>query len=117
MSSSLQAFDSLRPGSSRCRINFLRMLKELCAATAGVLVRMKARVAATSAAARHAGSVIPMLTSESSPMEETSEVTISEPISDSVNVSKTRYQPMLNVELTTKEWELSQETVKDETKE
>ena len=87
MSSSLQAFDSLRPGSSRCRINFLRMLKELRAATIEVLVRMKARVAATStsAAARNAGSVIPMLTSESSPMEETSEVIISEPVTDNVN--------------------------------
>ena len=87
MSSSLQAFDSLRPGSSRCRINFLRMIKELCMAAVGVLVRMKARVAATStsAVARNAGSVIPMFSSESSPMEETLKVIISEPVTDSVN--------------------------------
>ena len=95
------------------------MLKELCAATAGVLVGMKARVAAmsTSAVAKCTGSVNANVYSETQPMEETSEVIISEPISDTVNISKTRDQPMLNVELTTKEWELSQEMVKDETKE
>ena len=63
------------------------MIKELCAAAVGVLVRMKARVAATStsAVARNAGSVIPMFSSESSPMEETLEVIISEPVTDNVN--------------------------------
>ena len=59
----------------------------MSAATIGVLVKMKARVAATStsAAARHAGSVIPMFSSESSPMEETSKVIVSEPVTDNVN--------------------------------
>ena len=49
------------------------MIKELYVATVGVLVRMKARVAATptSAAARNAGSVMPMFSSETQPMEET----------------------------------------------
>ena len=75
----------------------IRMLKELCAATVGVLVRMKARVAATSAAARNAGSVNVNVNNESSPMEETSEVTISEPISDTVNMFETLDQPMLYV--------------------
>ena len=114
-----QSFDSLRPGSSRCRINFLQMLTELSAATSGVLVRIKARVAATStsAADKCVGSVNANMSSETQPMEETPEVTISEPISDDVNVIKIRDQPMLNVELATKDWELSQETVKVEAKE
>ena len=75
------------------------MIKELCAATIEVLVRMKARVAATStsAVARNSGSVIPMSTSESSPVEETSEVIISESVTDNVNMFKTEVQPMLHV--------------------
>ena len=87
------------------------MLNELCTATAGVLVGMKARVAATStsAVAKCTGSVNANVYSETQPMEETSEVIISEPISDNVNIVKSRYQPMLYVKLTTKEWELSQE--------
>ena len=110
MSSSLQAYNSLCPGSSQCRINFLRILKELSAATSGVLVRIKARVMATStsAADKCVGSVNANVSSETQPMEETPEVTISEPISDDVNVIKTRDQPMLNVKLATKDWELSQ---------
>ena len=93
MSSSLQA------GSFRCRINFLRMIKELYVATIEVLVRMKARVAATStsAAARNVGSVTPMYSSESSPMKETWEVVISESVSDKVNLFTTAVQPMLYV--------------------
>ena len=80
-------------------------IKELCAAAVGVLVRMKARVAATStsAVARNAGSVIPMFSSESSPMEETLEVIISEPVTDNVNTVLNRDQPMLIVKLATKE--------------
>ena len=58
---------------------------------------MKARVAATSAAARHAGSVNVNVNNESSPMEEMSEVTISEPISDNVNMFETLDQLMLTV--------------------
>ena len=73
MSSSLQAFDSLRPGSSRCRINFLLLLKELRTANTGVLVMMKARVVATptSAVAKCTGSVNANMCSETQPMEET----------------------------------------------
>ena len=87
------------------------MIKELCVATIEVLVRMKARVAATptSAAARNAGSVIPMFSSESSPMEETLEVIISELVTDTVNLFKTVVQPMLLVKLATKEWEFAKE--------
>ena len=95
------------------------MLKELCVANTGVLIMMKARVAATptSAVAKCVGSVNANESSETQPMEETPEVIISEPISDDVNVTKTRYQPMLHVVLATKEWELSKEMVKDETTE
>ena len=70
---------------------------------------MKAKVAATSAVAKCTGSVNANVCSESSPMEETPEVIISEPISDKVNMLKTQDQPMLYVKLATKEWELSQE--------
>ena len=88
MSSSLQAFDSLCPGSSRCQLNFLRMLKELCAANTGVLVMMKARVAATptSAVAKCTGSVNANVCSETQPMEEMLEVIVSEPVTDNVNI-------------------------------
>ena len=58
---------------------------------------MKARVAATSAAVKCAGSVDVNVNSESRPKEETSEVTKAEPISDNVNMSNTRDQPMLIV--------------------
>ena len=80
---------------------------------------MKARVAATStsAAARNAGSVIPMFSSESRPSEETLEVVISGPVTDNVNLSKDRDQPMLHVKLATKEWEFDQEYVEDESRE
>ena len=93
------------------------MIKESSAATVGALVGIKARVAATStlAADKCVSSVNANESSETQPMEETPDVIISEPISDDLNVTKTRYQPMLYVELTTKEWELGQETVKDET--
>ena len=99
MSSSLQAFDSLRPGSFRCRINFLLMLKELRAANTGVLAMMKARVAATStsAVAKCTGSVNANVCSETQPMEEMLEVIVSEPVTDNVNLSKDLVQPMLHV--------------------
>ena len=99
MSSSLQAFDSLRPGSFWCRINFLRMLKESSAANTGVLVVMKARVAAmpTSAVAKCTGSVNANVCSETQPMEEMLEVIVSEPVTDNVNLSKDLVQPMLHV--------------------
>ena len=68
----------------------------------------------TSAAARNVGSVTPMISNESSPMEETSAVIISEPISDKVNISNTRDQPKLSVGFATKEEELVDKTVKVE---
>ena len=63
------------------------MLKELSAANTGVLVVIKARVAATStsAVAKCTGSVNANVSSETQPMEETSKVIISEPVTDSVN--------------------------------
>ena len=72
---------------------------------------MKARVAAmsTSAVARNTGSVILLSASETSHIEETSAIIVFEPVTESVNMSKTRDQPMLYVDLLTKEWELSYE--------
>ena len=86
-------------GPSGVRLTFYDALKELCVATSGVLVRIKARVAATStsAVAKCTSSVNANVFSESSPMEETSEVTTSEPISDTVNMFETLDQPMLYV--------------------
>ena len=75
------------------------MLKELSAANTGVLVVMKARVAAmpTSAVAKCTGSVNANVCSETQPMEEMLEVIVSEPVTDNVNLSKDLVQPMLHV--------------------
>ena len=94
-----------------CRINFLQIGGGYARQNTGVLIGIKARVAATStsAVARSTGSVITNVCSESSPVEEMSEVTTSEPISDTVNQANMRDQPMVYVKLTTMEWEPSQE--------
>lgn len=75
------------------------MLKESSAANTGVLVVMKARVAAmpTSAVAKCTGSVNANVCSETQPMEEMLEVIVSEPVTDNVNLSKDLVQPMLHV--------------------
>ena len=63
------------------------MLKELSAANTGVLVAIKARVAATStsAVAKCTGSVNANECSETLPMEEMLKVIISELVADSVS--------------------------------
>ena len=87
------------------------MIKEMCVATIGALIEIKARVAvtSTSAAARNVGSVIPMFSSERQPMEATWEVIISDLVTDIVNKFKTLVQSMLYVNLTTKQWEFAEE--------
>ena len=62
---------------------------------------MKARVSSTptSAAARNADPVMPMLSSETQPIEKTWEVIISGLISDDVNTACNRDQPTLIVGL------------------
>ena len=103
--------DQAKSSVTKCRINFVRMLKELRAANTSVVVMMKARVVAmpTSAVAKCTGSVNANVCSETQPMEETLKVIISEPVTDSVNTVLNRDQPMLIVKLATKEWEFDQE--------
>ena len=75
------------------------MLKELSAANTGVLVVIKARVAATptSAVAKCTGSVNANVCSETQPMEGMLEVIVFKSITEYVNLSKDLVQPKLHV--------------------